>query len=179
MSRIGKEPILVPASVSLQIDNNVVRAKGSKGELQQMVPPEIELQFKDGQLLLKRMREDKRTRAFHGLYRMLCANIIHGVDRGFAKELLIKGVGYRAEVTSTHVIFNLGYSTQIYYTVPKDVQITYDKKEKITVTGIDKQRVGQVAAEIRSLRPVEPYKGKGIRYLNEQVRLKVGKAGVK
>lgn len=179
MSRVGKEPIFIPASVSLQITDNVVFAKGKKGELKQVVPPEIELELKDSRLLLKRKQEDKRTRAFHGLYRMLCANIIQGVDNGFTKELIIKGVGYRAEVTNTHVIFNLGYSTQVYYVIPDDVQIAYNKKEKITITGVDKQRVGQVAAEIRSLRPVEPYKGKGIRYFDEQVRLKVGKAGVK
>lgn len=179
MSRIGKNPIVVPPSVSLKIENNVVYAKGSKGELQQALPTEITVELKDNMLLLSRLSDDKRTKSLHGLYRMLCAHIIHGVDNGFTKELIIKGVGYRAEVTKTHVVFNLGYSTQIYYTIPNDVQIAYDKKEKVTVTGIDKQRVGQVAAEIRSLRPVEPYKGKGIRYIDEQVRLKVGKAGVK
>lgn len=179
MSRVGKMPISVPASVSLGIKDNVVRAKGSKGELEQQVPLELALSFTNGQLVLTRNSEDRKAKAFHGLYRMLCANIIRGVDTGFTKELIIKGVGYRAEITKTHVIFNLGYSTQIHYTIPQDIQIAYDKKEKITVSGIDKQRVGQVAAEIRSLRPVEPYKGKGIRYLNEQVRLKVGKAGVK
>ena len=179
MSRIGKEPIAVPDSVSLRIEDNIVYAKGGKGEMEQSIPEELSVELKDGHLFLNRNSEDKRTRAFHGLFRMLCANIIRGVDTGFTKELIINGVGYRAEITDTHVIFSLGYSAPIYYTIPKGIRIEYDKKEKVTVSGIDKQRVGQVAAEIRSLRSVEPYKGKGIRYADEQVRRKVGKAGVK
>ena len=179
MSRIGKEPILIPESVSVRIEDNIVHAQGQRGELKQSVPKEIIAEIKGDYLQLTRRDERKNTRGFHGLYRVLCANIIQGVDRGFVKELCIKGVGYRVEIQDTHVVFSLGYSTQIYYNIPKDISITYDKKEKLTISGIDKQRVGQVAAEIRSLRKVEPYKGKGIRYCDEQVRLKVGKAGVK
>jgi len=179
MSRVGKMPIAVPKDVSLKVEKNTLYAEGKKGKLQQAIPEEISLNITKDYLYLTRKNDIKRTKAFHGLFRMLCANIITGVDQGFTRELIIRGVGYRAEITATHVIFNLGYSTRIHYAIPDGITIEYDKKELLTIRGIDKQQVGQVAAEIRSLRKVEPYKGKGIRYSDEEVRLKVGKAGVK
>lgn len=179
MSRIGKEPIHVPDGVTVNISQSTVTITGNKGVLKQHVDESIDIQHTDQYIILSRKDDTKQTRAYHGLYNKLIVNMIIGVTAGFRKELILKGVGYRVEIKNDGALFSLGYSTQILYKIPAGIQLTYDNKEKITVDGIEKQKVGQVSAEIRSLRTPDPYKGKGIRYIDEQIRMKVGKAGVK
>ncbi|MCD4749256.1 MAG: 50S ribosomal protein L6 [Thermoanaerobaculales bacterium] len=178
MSRIGKTPIPIPKGVDIHVGNGVVQVKGPKGKLLVHLMPGIGAEAKDGNLELTRENEERQTRAFHGLNRALLANATAGVFEGWKKELDIIGIGYRAEKQGTAVIFSLGYSHPVNFPVPEDIEIEVDgKANRVTVTGIDRQRVGQVAAEIRALRPPEPYKGKGIRYTGEYVRIKAGKQG--
>ena len=176
MSRIGKKPIPVPSGVSVSIDNQHVRVKGPLGELHLDIPEPITAAQEDNQLLVKRVSDDRKQRALQGLVRALLANNITGVSKGFSKNLVIEGVGFRAKVKGKHLTMNLGYSHPVEYTVPDGVELTVEKN-KISLHGADKQVVGQVAAEIRSFRKVEPYKGKGIRYEGEVVQRKVGKVG--
>ena len=179
MSRVGKLPVAIPAGVTVSIADGVVTVKGSKGTLTQALRDEVVVEVKDNEVVVTRKNEEKASRSFHGLYRQLIANMIKGVSEGYSKVLLINGVGYRAEVKGSILTLNLGYSTPIEYMIPEGISIAADGPAKLTVSGINKARVGQVAAEIRSLRGPEPYKGKGIKYETETIRRKVGKSGGK
>jgi large subunit ribosomal protein L6 len=177
MSRVGKKPISLPKGVEVKIDGDRFTAKGPKGTVSQGLLEGIEVKVEDGSLVLGRANDSAAMRSRHGLLRSLLANAVTGVSEGWTKRLQIIGVGYRADVQGNDVVFALGYSHPVVYPIPKGIQIEVDKSNNITVTGPDRQQVGQVAAEIRSLRKPDAYKGKGIRYENEIVRRKVGKAG--
>lgn len=179
MSRIGLKPVTVPKGVTVTVENNTLKVKGSKGELTQAFDPVISFDVNEGEIQVKRSSESKPAKSMHGLYRSLLDNMVIGVSQGFSRSLVINGVGYRAEAKGQTLLLNLGYSNQIEYEIPEGVKIDVEGNNKVAVSGIDKALVGQVAAEIRKLRPPEPYKGKGIRYENENVRRKVGKSGVK
>ncbi|HOV38320.1 MAG TPA: 50S ribosomal protein L6 [Spirochaetales bacterium] len=179
MSRIGKLPVIVPQNVKVRIENNTLYVEGPKGKLQQSYNPDIEVRMEKGTCILDRKNELKKTKALHGLYRSLLQNMVTGVTTGFKKVLVINGVGYRAEMKGKELTLNMGYSAPVIYVGPPDVNIECETQNKIIVQGPSKEKVGQVAAEIRSIRPSEPYKGKGIKYENEYVRRKVGKSGVK
>jgi len=177
MSRIGRKPIPVPAGVKINSAAGKVEVQGPKGKLQVLVPQQIRLEQKDG--VLTAIRDNEEHRALHGLARALLANAVHGVTQGFKKELDIVGVGYRAEVKGKAVAFALGKSHPIEFPIPEGIQIAVDKQTHIVVSGADKAQVGQVAANIRSLRPPDPYKQKGIRITGERLKKKAGKAGAK
>lgn len=179
MSRIGNMPVSIPDKVKVEFKPGFLKVEGPKGSLEQEVKKGIEVELQDSVAIVKRSSELKTVRALHGLYRKLLSNMVTGVSEGFSKVLLISGVGYRAEVQGSELVLNLGYSNPIEYLIPDDIQIEVEGNNKVKVSGIDRQRVGQVSAEIRSLRPPEPYKGKGIKYEDEAVRRKIGKAGVK
>ena len=178
MSRIGKMPITLPKGVTIDIKSESITVKGPKGDLQVKTLPNIELSQEDNLIICTRKDESKKTRAFHGLIRKLIYNAVIGVSEGFSKTLIINGVGYRAEVNGEFLILNLGYSNPINYYINENIKITAEGNNKLIVSGISKELVGQTSAEIRSLRPPEPYKGKGIKYENETIIRKVGKAGV-
>jgi large subunit ribosomal protein L6 len=179
MSRIGKKPIPIPKGVTVKIEGNTVAVQGPKGKLDTELPEGITIQQKDG--IIVAVRQDDSQAALHGLARALVNNAVEGVTRGWTRELEIVGIGYRAEMKGkTKVVFNLGYSHPIEYPLPTGVDATVDPKQtKIALTGIDRQKVGQVAAEMRSLRPPDPYKNKGVRYAGERLKKKVGKTGAK
>lgn len=179
MSRIGLQPVIVPKGVTVTINDNILHVKGTKGELTQSFDPLVSFVIDDAEIQVSRANESKQAKSMHGLYRSLLNNMVTGVSQGFSKSLVINGVGYRAEINGNVLILNLGYSNPIEYAVPEGAQVSVEGNNKVAVSGIDKALVGQVAAEIRKLRPPEPYKGKGIRYDNENVRRKVGKSGVK
>jgi large subunit ribosomal protein L6 len=179
MSRIGKLPVSIPKGTTVAIEDTMVTVQGPKGKLQQKLFPEVNLSIEDDQAVVTRINETKRSRAFHGLFRKLLSNMVIGVNEGFSKTLLISGVGYRTEMQGNVLVLNLGYSNPIEFQVPEDITIQVEGNNKITVSGIDRQRVGQVSAEIRSIRPPEPYKGKGVKYENEMIRRKIGKSAVK
>jgi large subunit ribosomal protein L6 len=180
VSRIGKAPITIPKGVEVKADREVVRVKGPKGELVSRIPAGISVSVADGQVRFARANDEPQQRAFHGLLRSLVANSVEGVTKGFTKDLEIVGVGYKAEVKGKSVVFSLGYSHTINFAIPDGISVALDAKAgKLTVTGADRQKVGQTAAEIRSLRVPDPYKAKGIKYANEVIRRKVGKAGGK
>ena len=175
MSRIGRKPIAVPANVKVQIGPAAVEVQGPKGKLSIGVPQGIRFEQKDGTLTA--LRETDEQRALHGLARALVANAVRGVTEGFKKELDIVGVGYRAEVKGKNVVFALGYSHPIEFPIPEGIQIAVEKQNRVVVTGADRGRVGQAAADIRGLRPPDPYKQKGIRLVGERLKKKAGKAG--
>jgi large subunit ribosomal protein L6 len=177
MSRIGKKPIAVPKGVTVTVHADAVEVKGPKGALKQHVPPGIKFEVKGAELLARTEREDPELSKFHGLARSLMANAVQGVTEGFKKELDIVGVGYRAELKGKQVVFALGYSHPIVLDIPPGIDIAVDKQTHITVTGIDRQLVGQIAANIRRMRKPDPYKQKGVRYMGEQLKKKVGKTG--
>lgn len=178
MSRIGRKPIQIPKGVEVSVDGREVRVKGPKGTLSVGLLPGVEAAVKDGAVDLSRNDDERHTRSFHGLLRALLANAVTGVSSGWSKELEIVGIGYRAEKRGDAVVFNLGHSHPIDFAVPEGIQIDVDAKaNRLAVRGIDRQLVGQVAADIRALRPPEPYKGKGVRYLGEKIRSKAGKQG--
>jgi len=178
MSRIGRKPIPVPAGVKIAMQPGKIDVQGPKGKLSFAIPQGITFEQKDG--VLTALRATEEHRALHGLARALVANAVHGVTSGFKKELDIVGVGYRAEVKGKEVVFQLGYSHPVRFSIPEGIEIVVEPKSgHITVTGIDKQKVGQTAAEIRSLREPDPYKGKGIKYSDEVIRRKAGKAAGK
>jgi large subunit ribosomal protein L6 len=177
MSRIGNKPIPLPQGVKIAVKGREVEVQGPKGKLNVGVPHGITFEQKDGVLLAKRATEDHR--ALHGLARALVANAVHGVTQGFKKDLDIVGVGYRAELKGKAVAFALGKSHPIEFKIPEGIQIAVDKQTHIVVSGADKGQVGQVAADIRSLRPPDPYKQKGIRITGERLKKKAGKAGAK
>lgn len=175
MSRIGRKLVPLPPKVEVKVSERAVEVKGPKGQLQVEIPAGIQVQKQDGNLQV--LRSDDSLAARHGLIRSLLANAVAGVSQGFQKELEIVGIGYRAELKGKTVVFALGYSHPIEYVIPEGIQIAVDKQTRLSVSGIDKQRVGQVAATIRALRPPDPYKNKGIRYVGEVLQKKVGKSG--
>lgn len=179
MSRIGKQPIPIPAGINADIKDDVLVVKGPLGSLSQTLLRECPVVIEDGQIKVDRINDSGPVRAKHGLMRALLANMVAGVKDGFKKELDVIGVGYRAEVSGRTVNFALGYSHPINFPIPEGIDIEVDRNNRITIKGRDRQQVGQIAAEIRSLRPPDPYKGKGIRYSDENVRRKVGKAGAR
>ncbi|MGH9256705.1 MAG: 50S ribosomal protein L6 [Vicinamibacterales bacterium] len=177
MSRIGKKPIVIPKGVTVKVAPDAVEVQGPKGKLRQLVPPGVVFAQEDGSLVAKLLREDPELGKFHGLARSLVANAVAGVSDGFKKELDIVGIGYRAELKGKQVHFALGYSHPIVFDIPNGIDIAIDKQTHITVTGADRQLVGQVAANIRQLRKPDPYKQKGVRYTGEVLKKKVGKTG--
>ena len=179
MSRIGKKPITLPKGVSVKIAPDAVEVQGPKGKMRQAIPPGIVFAQEDGNVVAKLEREDDSLRKFHGLARSLVANAVLGVTEGFKKELDIVGVGYRAELKGKQVVFALGYSHPVVFDIPTGIDIAVDKQTHITVTGVDRQLVGQVAANIRRMRKPDPYKQKGVRYTGEVLKKKVGKTGAK
>lgn len=180
MSRTGRKPIPIPQGVEVRVEGNLVGVKGPKGALEVSLNQGISAKVADGNFSLDRADDEQQSRAYHGLARALMANAITGVSEGWSKSLDIIGIGYRAEKQDKAVVFNLGYSHPINFEIPQGIDIDVDgKANRITIHGIDRQRVGQIAAEIRGLRPPEPYKGKGVRYANERIRIKAGKQGAK
>ena len=177
MSRIGIQPIDIPAGVKVALDGKVVSVTGPKGSLTQDIREEISVKIDGSVITLSRKNEERESVAFHGLMRSLVANMVTGVANGFEKKLEIIGVGYRADVKGSDLNLLLGFSHPIKYALPKGITASVDKQTMISIMGADKQLVGQVAADIRAYRKPEPYKGKGVRYLGEQVRRKAGKAG--
>ena len=180
MSRIGKKPIELPKEVDVKVDGSTVTVKGPKGQLSRTFNPRLSVSREDGQLVVKRSSEEREDRALHGLTRALLSNMVTGVSKGFSKvlEISVESVGYRAEMTGKNLMLYLGYSHPIEYPPPDGITFTTDAKTRtIVVNGIDKELVGEIAARVRKLRPPEPYKGKGIRYQGEVVKLKPGKAG--
>lgn len=180
MSRIGKKPVTLPTKVEIKIDEQNVTVKGPKGQLSHTVHPDISVKIEDGQLLVARPNDERRVRALHGLTRALLANMVTGVTDGFRRTLLIEGVGYRAEVNDQNLVLRLGYSHEIVVNPPENITFDVPKESRgtiIHIDGIDKQAVGQIAANIRKLRPPEPYLGKGVRYSDEVIRRKAGKTG--
>ncbi|MBV8147943.1 MAG: 50S ribosomal protein L6 [Candidatus Eremiobacteraeota bacterium] len=178
MSRVGKLPIAVPQGVNVTLNDNVVSVKGPKGELHQSILSQIvDVKVEDGKVLVARKGEARVHRSVHGLTRTLIANMLEGVSKGYRRSLEIHGVGFRAAKSGEKINLSLGYSHPVVFEAPKGIVLTIEGQTKIHVEGIDKQAVGQAAAEIRNLRPPEPYKGKGIRYAGEVVRKKLGKAG--
>jgi large subunit ribosomal protein L6 len=176
MSRIGKLIITVPKGVTVKQDGNSVLVEGPKGTQQHALPPRIGVQIADGTVTVTREAEDRKTRALHGLTRKLIANSVTGLSTGFTKTLEIVGVGYRAEVKGKAVQFSLGYSHPIVYQLPPGIEAKVDRQVVVTLEGNDKQLLGEVSAQIRALRPPEPYKGKGVKYADERIRRKAGKA---
>lgn len=177
LSRIGKKPIPIPKGVTVKVDQDAIEIQGPKGALRQPFPPGVYCDVVDGQIRARRVRDDKELDKFHGLARSLVANAVKGVVDGFKRELDIVGIGYRAELRGKQVVFALGYSHPVVFDVPPGIDIAIDKQTHITVTGVDRQKVGQVAANIRSLRKPDPYKQKGVRYTGEVLKKKVGKTG--
>jgi large subunit ribosomal protein L6 len=179
MSRIGKKPVTLPKGVNLELQGQTVAVKGPRGELRRTLHPEMQLAFENGVLTVARPSEDKRHKALHGLTRTLVQNMVDGVSKGFAKTLEIQGVGYKAEAKPYGVNLVVGFSHPVKYEAPKGIKISVENNTTVKIEGADKEAVGQVAAELRAVRPPEPYKGKGIRYQGEQVRRKAGKTGAK
>ncbi len=179
MSRIGKRPIPIPAGVTVTVDGQTVRVKGPKGELERRVHPAMRLAVADGNVVVQRPSDESEHKALHGLTRTLIANMVEGVTKGFQKQLEIVGVGYKAEPRPYGLQLALGFSHPVEYRAPKGIKLSAPQPTAVVVEGADKELVGQVAAEIRGLRPPEPYKGKGIKYVGEQIRRKAGKAGGK
>jgi large subunit ribosomal protein L6 len=179
MSRIGKIPVNVPSGVKVNFTNQVMTVEGPKGKLSQVYHDVVTFESKGNEIFVSRANDEKQTKAFHGLYRNLLNNMIVGVSTGWSRILVINGVGYRAEVKGNLLSMNLGFSNEVFVGIPDDLKLTVEQNVRITVSGIDKQRVGEFASEVRSLRPPEPYKGKGIKYEEEHIRRKVGKSGVK
>ena len=177
MSRIGLQPITIPTGVELKIDGNTVRVKGPKGELQQEIPEGIKVVQEEKTIKIERPNEEKYYKSLHGLTRSLVANMVEGVTNGFSKTLEINGVGYRAAKQGNKLVLTIGYSHPVEFDAIPGIEIEVPAPNKIVVKGIDKQQVGQIAAEIRSAREPEPYKGKGIKYETEVIRRKAGKAG--
>ena len=178
MSRVGKQPIPVPSGVEVKIDGQRVSVKGPKGTLDRVFPEEVTFALEDGEVRVERPSDDRRSRAMHGLSRALLANMVTGVSEGYRRELQLVGVGYRAALKGQDLELQVGYSHPVSIAPPEGVAFEVPEPTKVVVSGIDKERVGQASADIRKVRPPEPYKGKGIRYVDEYVRRKAGKAGV-
>lgn len=179
MSRIGKVPVIVPTGVQVTINGQKVEVKGSKGTLSSVVPSDLSVQFKDNEIIVAPAIENDKVKALWGLYRVLIDNMVVGVSKGYRKELEIHGVGYKAEMKGKDLNVIVGFSSPKFVKVPAGLTFAVENQTKIVIDGIDKQAVGQIAADIRRIRPPEPYKGKGIRYAGEQIRRKAGKAAGK
>jgi large subunit ribosomal protein L6 len=179
MSRIGKLPVMVPAGVTVKVEGHTVSVKGPKGELSRTIPSNITVKLEGSTITLTRPSDETKDKSMHGLSRTLVANMVEGCAKGYMKSLEITGVGYKAEPKPFGLQLALGYSHQIQYKAPAGIKLTAPQPTQVVIEGADKEKVGQVAAEIRSLRPPEPYKGKGIKYTGEVVRRKAGKAGGK
>ena len=177
MSRIGRKPVNIPAGVEVKTDNGVITVKGPKGTLTQKVHPNMDVKVEGAEVIVTRPNDDKQNRSLHGLTRSLIQNMVIGVTEGYKKELDVNGVGYRVQKQGKNLVMNLGYSHQVIVSDTDDITIEAPTPNKIIINGIDKQKVGQFAAEVREKRPPEPYKGKGIKYVNEVIRRKEGKAG--
>ncbi len=177
MSRIGRQPVPIPPGVEVAFQGGVLKVKGPKGQVSERMPRGIGVEIAAGRLSFTRSDERKPTRAAHGLARALAANMVRGVKEPFVRELEIQGVGYRAEVSGKKLTLQLGFSHPVVMPIPEGLSVSVEKNVGVRVEGVNRQQVGQFVANIRSLRPPEPYKGKGVRYLGEQVRRKVGKAG--
>lgn len=176
MSRIGKQPVILPKGVKAQMEDNFISVQGVKGTLELNIPEKIKIEVNSENVIVKRESEEKETRSLHGTIRALINNMIKGVQEGFKKELEIIGVGYKAQMTANTLILNLGFSRPVEINVPSGIKISTPKPNRMVIEGIDKQKVGQFAAQIRRIYPPEPYKGKGVRYVGEEVRKKLGKA---
>jgi large subunit ribosomal protein L6 len=176
VSRIGRKPVAVPKGVTLQVEGNTVAVKGPRGELRRALHPDMQIGFADNQFTVARPSDEKRHRALHGLTRTLVQNMVDGVSKGFSKSLEIQGVGYKAEQRGKNLVLSVGYANTVSKPIPANVTVQLEGANKIHITGADKQAVGQFAAEVRQVRKPEPYKGKGIRYEGEQVKIKPGKA---
>ncbi len=180
MSRIGKQPIAIPQGVNVEIKKDVVRVKGPKGENSYSIPQRIKVSMADNNILVERLSDMKEDKALHGLARSLMSNMVNGVFKGYERVLEIIGIGYRAQVKGNRILFTLGYSHPVEFELPAGVAAKADEKQTtITLSGIDKQLLGQVAANIKELRPPDAYKGKGVRYAGERIKLKAGKTGKK
>jgi len=179
MSRMGKIPVKVPGGVKVTFQNDEMFVEGPKGKLKQKYHPVISFEEKGGEVIVSRANDEKQTKAFHGLYRNLLNNMVTGVSAGFNRTLVITGVGFRSDVQGNLLSMSLGYSNDIYVGIPEGLKVAVEPGGRLVISGIDKQQVGEFAAQIRKLRKPEPYKGKGIRYDNEIIRRKVGKSGVK
>ncbi|HHP7233392.1 MAG TPA: 50S ribosomal protein L6 [Desulfobacterales bacterium] len=179
MSRVGKKPITIPEKTKLDYQNRILTVQGPKGSLTQEIHPAVELKIEDGSVTVELQKEDKKSNAIRGMTRSLVANMVTGVDQGFERVLEIHGIGYRAEAKGDSLLLNLGYSHPIDFKLPQGIAAVVERNNVIKLTGIDKQQLGQAAASIRALRPPEPYKGKGIKYAEEMIRRKAGKAGTK
>lgn len=177
MSRIGRKPVNIPAGVDVKFENGVITVKGAKATLTQKVHPNMSIEIKDGEVLVTRPDDEKENRSLHGLTRSIIANMMEGVTTGFKKELQVNGVGYRVQKQGKQLVMNLGYSHQVIVEDTDEIKIEAPTPNTIIITGADKQKVGQFAAEVREKRPPEPYKGKGIKYVDEVIRRKEGKAG--
>ena len=179
MSRIGRKPINIPAGVEVNLADGVITVKGPKGTLTQNIHKNMKVEVKDNEITVSRPNDDKENRALHGLTRALIANMVEGVTNGFKKVLEVNGVGYRVQMQGANLVMNLGFSHQVIMTAPEGVKIECPSANQIVISGADKQAVGQFAAQVREKRPPEPYKGKGIKYAEEHIRRKEGKAGKK
>lgn len=179
MSRIGKRPISIPNKVTVEINGSHVAVKGPKGNLERTLPNLVTVRQEENTLLVERANDSRPARQLHGLSRTLVSNMVDGVSQGFSKKLSIIGVGYRAQAQGSKLTLNMGYSHPVEMEMPAGIQVAVEKNTEITITGIDKELVGNIAATIRDVRPPEPYKGKGIRYADEFVRRKAGKTGKK
>lgn len=177
MSRIGKHPIVIPAGVKVALGEGVLSVEGPKGNLRLALPPRIRVTVEDGKLVCRRPSDDKRSKSLHGLTRTLVANLVEGVTKGFQKKLELVGIGYRAAIQAGSLVLHAGFSHPIAFPIPPGIRIEVENQTVITVSGADKQQVGQVAATIRAFRKPEPYKGKGIKYSDEVIRRKAGKTG--
>jgi large subunit ribosomal protein L6 len=178
MSRVGKKPIVIPPGVKVDVQGQTVKVKGPKGELERSFSPEIGIALEDGHVAISRPSDAPSIRALHGTTRAVLQNMVTGVSAGFSKALQVEGVGYRAELKGKNLVMALGFSHPVTVEPPEGISFAVDEKTKtITIAGIDKEQVGQVAADVRAWRPPEPYKGKGLRYVGERVRRKAGKAG--
>jgi large subunit ribosomal protein L6 len=177
MSRIGRRPVVIPEKVSVESARGEVRVKGPRGELVERVPPVVRVEVEGGAVRVARENEKRQTRALHGLVRARVANMVRGVTQGFRRDLEIEGVGYRAEANKQRLVLVIGFSHPVELAIPQGLTVQVDGNTKIRVEGTNREQVGQFAANVRSVRPPEPYKGKGIRYAGERVRRKVGKAG--
>lgn len=180
MSRVGKKPIAIPQGIDVEVKQDVIRVKGPKGELNYTFPEGVKIAVSDGKIIIERDNDSKTNRALHGLARSLVSNMVNGVSQGYTKVLEIIGIGYRAQMKGGKLSFTLGYSHPIEFELPEGIKAAVDEKQTtITLNGRDKQLVGQVAANIRELRAPDPYKGKGVRFAGERIKLKAGKTGKK
>ncbi len=179
MSRVGKKPIQIPEKMTVSLNQGVLRVEGEKGKLEKSIHSDIDLKIEGNLIKIGMFEENRRTMALQGLFRSLVANMVHGVSKGFERVLEIHGIGYRADLNGNNITFNLGYSHLIEYELPEGITTTISKNNVITLFGIDKELLGKTAAYIRSLRPPEPYKGKGIKYAEEYIQKKAGKTGTK